>query len=152
MQMRNRNLLHQEVHQMRTLFHRCQRFMLILTGIAAFAGASAPIASAMINTGSYSYDCATGKSWFDQRVSDYYKLRDSNPAAAADAKRDAQAEKDRATAAGCDTSTWIVPFVVSSQPQSPVLGGYIAPPVPGPSGTRAGSVTAGLLSGSPHTL
>jgi hypothetical protein len=135
------------------LFHRFKRFMLIVSGIAALAGASAPIASAMINTGQpYSYDCAAGKAWFDQRVSDYLRLKDSNPPAAADARQDAQNEKDRATAAGCDTAGWIVPFMVPSQPQSPVLGGYLAPPVPGPTSTTTGSVTGGTFSGPARTL
>jgi hypothetical protein len=97
------------------LIQRSKRIILILGGVAALAGGPAvSIAAAATNNGGGSgYDCANGKTWFDQRVKDYNAdVAAGNTAAAGDAKRDAQAEKDRAQAAGCDTSTWTVPTII----------------------------------------
>jgi hypothetical protein len=115
------------------MFHHTKRLILIVVGIAALAGGpTAVIASAQSNDGgSFSYDCAGGKAWFDQRVADYNNLKGTNPKAAEDARNDAKNEKARATAGGCDTSNWIVPFVItSSGPYHPASSGYVAPPSP----------------------
>ena len=134
---------------MGNLVHRSKRFLLTLAGVAVLAGGpAAVVASAVPNDGGTSgYDCANGKRWFDQRVADYKALKDSNPSAAAIAKRDAQYEKDAATKAGCDTSGWTVPLVrTSSGDYGIVTGTYGALPTAG-GGSTVGSVTGAAPSG-----
>jgi hypothetical protein len=123
---------------MGNLFLRSKRLILIVGGIAALAGGpAATVATALPDDGgASSYDCKAGKAWFDQRVGDYNRLKDSNPSAAAAAKKDAQYEKDQATRAGCDTSGWTVPLVLGSTSfYVPPSGTYGALPSPGPSGS-----------------
>jgi len=83
--------------------------VITLMAACSFASVVAPGASAEQKQGSGSYDCAAGKTWFDTRVGDYEKLKDTNGPAAGDAKKDAENEKTRAKEAGCDVSTWKVP-------------------------------------------
>jgi hypothetical protein len=129
---------------MSDLYRRSKRIILIIGGIAALAGGpAATIASAEPSDGSgYSYDYTAAKKWFDQRVSDYNSLKDTNPPAAADAKKDAQFTKGQATEAGCDTSGWVVPFVITSNPYlTPVTVGYAAQPPARTGGTTTSTAT-----------
>jgi hypothetical protein len=108
------------------LLHHTKRVILVLLGVVALAGGPAALAAhaegngSGSGSGSSSYDCAGGKKWFDERVGDYNKLKDSHPNAAADALKDAKAEKERAGKEGCNTSGWALPLTTGQS-------GYVPP-------------------------
>jgi hypothetical protein len=135
---------------MRTIPYQFRRLILVIVGLAAFAGGPAvALADAQANNGSGStYDCAAGQTWNNQRYNDYTSNPNKNSPAAQDAKKDTNYEYNQAKQNGCDMSGFKnIPLTVTATSTS-LVGtlSSVGSAMPGGSGS---SVTTAVIGAPP---